>query len=87
MKVTKFAILSILQGVHGLFPGSQNKGLDGGALSVGTGWGYPLGCELTENITFPHPSDAGGNHSWDSNPGSNTGQSVRSTDLASLAYL
>ena len=26
------------------------------------GYGYPPRCEQTENITFPHPSDAGGNY-------------------------
>ena len=40
-------------------------GLDGGtplSAECGTlGWmGYPPGCEQTENITFPHPSDADG---------------------------
>ena len=36
------------------------QGPDGGALPIGR-WGYPPGVNwhTTENITFPHPSDAG----------------------------
>ena len=36
--------------------------LAGGGAGVPTlaGMGYPLRCEQTENITFPHPSDAFG---------------------------
>ena len=47
------------------WPGSTRLGWE--YLLVPTlagGGGYPpwLACEQTENITFPHPSDAGGNH-------------------------